>query len=231
MGAQQLVSDASRTGADRRYLRMIWTLIDHGDTVVTISRLAQQLGLVPSTVSGRVRRLAERGLLEHERYRSFTLTREGTAEALQAVRVHRLLRVFLHESLGYPWAELSGDADTLEPVVTDRFVAQVDSNLGSPKTDPYGEPIPGRDGTVSAPDDLVMIAAAQFRQRDWVVSRVTDTNGGVMGVVQGHGLYPGTSLSITDWNPTAGVMQAATSAGLVSLGLPTVRALRVVPAA
>jgi DtxR family Mn-dependent transcriptional regulator len=113
---------------------------------VTTSRVAERLGLSASSVSGMLRRLAAQGLVDHRPYGGVTLTDTGLATALQVVRRHRLVEMFLVAQLGYSWDEVHEEAELLEHTMTDRLVQRIDAALGSPRFDPHGDPIPGPDG-------------------------------------------------------------------------------------
>lgn len=214
----------ARSGVDVRFLRAIWSLPEHSEGAVTVTRLARHLGYAPGTVSDRIKRLTEQGLVEHERYRSLTLSSRGRLEALQAVRAHRLLRCLLADVLGYPWTDLTDDAEALEAATTDQFLQRADVRLGSPHFDPYGEPIPDSDGTLPVVHDTPLIST---QAPAVTISRVIDTTPGVLEFLHEHQLRPGTLLRISSWNPAAGIMQAVAPRGTSSLGLPVVKALRV----
>lgn len=130
------------------YLKTVYKLAEHGRERVTTSRLADRLGLSPSSTSGMVRRLAELGLVEHERYGEVTLTAEGDSVAVAVLRRHRLLEMYLATELGMGWDEVHDEAERLEHVVSPRLVDRMDARLGHPRFDPHGDPIPRADGSV-----------------------------------------------------------------------------------
>ncbi|MDQ6658554.1 MAG: metal-dependent transcriptional regulator, partial [Actinomycetota bacterium] len=119
---------------------------------VTTSGLSDRLGLSASSVSGMIRRLAARGLVDHRPYGGVTLTSSGRAAALQVVRRHRLLEMFLVAELGYGWDEVHDEAEVLEHAVSDRLLERIDVALGRPRFDPHGDPIPGPGGNMPAVD-------------------------------------------------------------------------------
>lgn len=115
---------------------------------VSTKMLAEKIGVSASTASESIRKLAEQGLVDHEKYGAVTLTEAGRRAALEMVRRHRLLETFLVNELGYAWDEVHDEAEVLEHAVSDRLVARIDAKLGFPQRDPHGDPIPATDGQV-----------------------------------------------------------------------------------
>ena len=113
--------------------------------------LATRLGVGASTVSETVRRLADSGLVTHQPYGAVELTADGERHALAVVRRHRLIETFLVEVLGYGWDEVHDEAEVLEHAVSDLFVERIAAQLGHPRRDPHGDPIPGADGSLDDP--------------------------------------------------------------------------------
>lgn len=134
------------------YLKTIFALEEEQGGAVTTSRLAERLGLSPSSVSGMVRKLADQQLLHHRKYAGVTLTDAGRTAALRMVRRHRLIELFLVTHVGYRWDEVHDEAETLEHAVSDRLIERLDAALGHPRFDPHGDPIPGADGALPALD-------------------------------------------------------------------------------
>ena len=128
------------------YLKEIFSLGERDDRPVSTTRLSDRLGLSSSSVSGMLRRLGAQGLVDHQPYGEITLTTTGRSVALQVVRRHRLIEMFLVAQLGYSWDEVHDEAETLEHAVSDRLVERIDDALGRPHFDPHGDPIPGPDG-------------------------------------------------------------------------------------
>lgn len=134
------------------YLKAIFSVGERDGGPVTTSRLSDRLGLSASSVSGMLRRLAAQGLVDHRPYGGVTLTGSGRAAALQVVRRHRLLEMFLVAELGYGWDEVHDEAEVLEHAVSDRLVERIDMALGRPRFDPHGDPIPGPGGDMRTVD-------------------------------------------------------------------------------
>jgi DtxR family transcriptional regulator, Mn-dependent transcriptional regulator len=109
---------------------------------VTIGGLANNLGVSPASASAMVKKLAALGLLEHEPYRGAHLTQAGEQVALEVIRHHRLLELYLAETLGLDVADVHDEADRLEHVISEELEARIDRALGFPTHDPHGDPIP-----------------------------------------------------------------------------------------
>lgn len=129
------------------YVRVIYGLAERGEEVTNTS-LASRLGVSPSSASGMVTKLSQRGLVAHVPYRGIGLTREGLLLARSVLRRHRLIESYLVSELGYTWDEVHPEADLLEHVVSDLLVERIAAKLGNPVRDPHGDPIPAADGSV-----------------------------------------------------------------------------------
>lgn len=133
------------------YLKVIWTAQEWSTEKVSTKMLAEKLGVSASTASESIRKLADQGLVNHEKYGAVTLTDTGRHAAVAMVRRHRLLETFLVHELGYSWDEVHDEAEVLEHAVSDRLVTRIDAKLGFPRRDPHGDPIPAADGQVPTP--------------------------------------------------------------------------------
>ncbi len=134
------------------YLKVIWTAQEWSLEKVSTKMLAERIGVSASTASESIRKLADQGLVDHEKYGAVTLTDAGRRAALAMVRRHRLMETFLVRILGYSWDEVHDEAEVLEHAVSDRMLDRIDAKLGYPKRDPHGDPIPAADGQVPTPD-------------------------------------------------------------------------------
>ncbi len=133
--------------AGEDYLKAIWKLAPDGR--VTTNALAAELGVSPASATGMVKKLATLRLVEHEPYHGATLTPAGERVALEIVRHHRLLELYLREALGLSEAEVHDEAERLEHHLSDEVEARIDAALGFPTHDPHGAPIPAKDGTLA----------------------------------------------------------------------------------
>src|SRR6201993_4513776 len=143
------------TRSQEDYLKALYLL--RGDQrPVPTRELAQRLGISSPSVSEMVTRLTAQGLVEHDRYRGQQLTREGRKVALELVRHHRLLEMFLVRVLNYTWDEVHDEAERLEHVISERMEARIFELLGRPELDPHGHAIPTLGGRVPSRSDRAL---------------------------------------------------------------------------
>jgi DtxR family Mn-dependent transcriptional regulator len=123
------------------YLKAIYKL-HVGTGRLTISALADEQGVSPASASAMVKKLAALELLEHEPYRGFRLTADGEKVAVEVIRHHRLIELYLAETLGLDVDAVHDEADRLEHVISEELEERIDKALGYPTRDPHGDPIP-----------------------------------------------------------------------------------------
>ncbi len=183
------------------YLKVIYELERSGGSAAT-NEIAQRLAIAPASVSGMIRRLADQGLLEHERYRGVRLTDEGRRVALRMIRRHRVIEAYLTQSLGYAWDRVHDEAERLEHAASDELVDRMAAALGEPQVDPHGDPIPTREGTI---DERVHRTLDELHpgERGRVVS-VSDRDGARLRYLGELGLTPGVDVEVVDRAPFDG---------------------------
>ena len=136
--------------------------------------LAERLGVTPASVSAMLKKLAERGLVEHVPYRGVLLTAEGERVALEVLRHHRLLELYLAEHLGVPWDRVHEEAEALEHVISEDLEARIAAKLGDPTHDPHGDPIPSADLQIDEGDARALESLEPGDRGRFV--RVSDTD-------------------------------------------------------
>src|SRR3954454_17949229 len=127
------------------YAKPVYSPARQGDGTVATNALAERLGVTPASVSAMVKKLDERGLVRHVRYKGVALTADGERVALEVMRHHRLLETYLAEHLGVPWDRVHEEAEALEHVLSDYLEARIAAKLGHPTHDPHGDPIPNEE--------------------------------------------------------------------------------------
>jgi DtxR family transcriptional regulator, Mn-dependent transcriptional regulator len=130
------------------YLKAIW-MLQQAESPVATSRIAERLGLTSAAVTAMVKRLAEQGLLRHEPYYGVRLTASGELAALRIIRRHRVLELFLVETLGYEWDSVHDEAERLEHAASDELIERLARLLGEPDRDPHGNAIPTAAGEIN----------------------------------------------------------------------------------
>jgi DtxR family transcriptional regulator, Mn-dependent transcriptional regulator len=186
--------------AAQDYLKAIWKLGQGGRA--TTSAIADELGVSPASATGMLKRLASLGLVEHERYHGASLTPAGERVALEVVRHHRLLELYLMEALGLGWDEVHAEADRLEHHLSEEVEARIDAALGFPKRDPHGDPIP----TVEL--ELVTDPARTLGELmlgdEAVILCVPDSDPALLRYLAELGLFPERHVTIVERAPFGG---------------------------
>ncbi|HKP75162.1 MAG TPA: metal-dependent transcriptional regulator [Longimicrobiaceae bacterium] len=129
------------------YLKAIW-MLQQQESPVGTSRIAERLGLTAAAVTAMIKRLDEQGVLRHEPYYGVRLTAAGELAALRIIRRHRVLELFLAETLGYAWDRVHDEAERLEHAASDELIERLARLLGEPERDPHGNAIPTAQGEV-----------------------------------------------------------------------------------
>lgn len=175
------------------YLKTIYALGRSGEAATT-SALAERLDVAPASVTGMLKKLAEAGLVEHEKYQGARLTEAGRLVAVETIRHHRLVETYLHQALGVPWDRLHAEAEAWEHVLSEDLEARMDAALGHPTHDPHGAPIPTPD-LVLDEGDLLPLARLDVGQAA-TVARVSDRDADLLREIAGAGLFPGTRFEL-----------------------------------
>jgi len=186
------------------YLVTIYRLSRHQvNERVTTSAIAQALGVsAPSVTSMTQKKLANLGLVDYERHRGVTLTPLGERVALQILRHHRIVELFLAETLGLPWDQIHDEANRLEHAMSPMLVERLAAVLGDPQVDPHGDPIPRQDGTIEHPGLSPLYDTPPGQTV--TVRRVRDQSSQVLRYLGEIGLVPGTSVEVLARGPLKG---------------------------
>lgn len=128
------------------YMKAIYHLTENEQTSVSTSSLSEALSTTAASVTDMLKKLAEKGLTEYEKYKGVKLTAEGRNLALNLIRKHRLWETFLYSKLNITWDEVHEIAEQLEHIKSDLLIEKLDELLGYPRYDPHGDPIPDTNG-------------------------------------------------------------------------------------
>jgi len=215
-----LVRRSAFTRAQEDYLKALYHL--HGDQRPVPTRdLAQRLGISSPSVSEMVTRLTAQGLVDHDRYRGQQLTREGRKVALELVRHHRLLEMFLVQVLGYTWDEVHDEAERLEHVMSERMEQRIFELLGRPELDPHGHAIPSASGKVRSLSERKLSECIAGEKV--IVQGVSDEDAGRLRELQRRGLLPGTRLEVMGVSEYEGPIEVRIKGRRVSVPLGLAR--------
>ena len=168
---------------------------------VATTDLAERLSVTPASVSAMLKKLAERGYVEHVPYRGVLLTPAGQRVALEVLRHHRLLELYLAEHLGVPWDQVHEEAEALEHHISEDLEARIAAKLGNPTHDPHGDPIPCEDLTIEA-DDTRALASLEPGETA-TLARVSDEPE-MLRYLAERDIVPGTTLKVVDKQPFGG---------------------------
>jgi len=227
IGAPPLDRRSAFTRSQEDYLKALY-LLGGADRPVPTRELAQRLGISSPSVSEMVTRLSVQGMVEHDRYRGQQLTREGRKVALELVRHHRLLEVFLVEVLGYAWDEVHDEAERLEHVISERMEQRIFELLGRPELDPHGHAIPTRGGRMRAVSHR-SLSESKVGER-LVVQGVSDDDPLKLRELQRRGLVPGTSMTVVGASEFEGPVEVRIKGRRESVPLGLARAVFVAEA-
>lgn len=180
------------------FLKAVYLLQQEYDRVQT-SMLAEALGITAPSTTEMAKKLARANLVAHEPYRGIRLTPAGERVALEIVRNHRLLELFLVQALGYSWDEVHAEAERLEHAVSDRLIERIAEYLGDPRYDPHGDPIPRPDGEVTA-RDLTPLSEWPLNKQG-VVARLRDQSPDMLRYLTDKGLVVGAKVRVVGRDP------------------------------
>ena len=173
-----------------------------GEGGVSNNDLAERLGVTAASASAMVKKLAERGLVTHRPYHGVQLTPEGQRVALEVLRHHRLLELYLSEHLGVPWDRVHEEAEALEHVISEDLEARIAAKLGNPTHDPHGDPIPDVDLVI---DEGETRALAELKPGDCgAFVRVSDSDPAMLRYLDDRGVCLGDRLEVVDRQPFGG---------------------------
>lgn len=199
-----------KTAAVENYLKTIYQLqADHG--VATTNAVAAALHVSAASATGMIKRLAALKLVRHVPYRGVELTPSGARLALEVIRHHRLIELFLAEALGVPWDRVHAEAETIEHAISEDLEQRIADFLGNPSIDPHGDPIPTPAGAVPT--------AAQQRLSELdpgasvVVARVSDQLPEHLRYFSDLGLVPHAAVDVLNREPFGGPLVVRVNGG------------------
>ena len=207
------------------YAKAIYQLGEQCAGAVSTNALAERLAVTPASASGMVRKLDELGLVEHVPYKGVRLTDAGARLALEMLRHHRLLELYLAEALDVPWDRVHAEAEVLEHVLSEDLEALIAAKLGNPTRDPHGDPIPSAD-LVIAEARTESLAALEPGSRGILV-RIPDAEPEMLRYLTERGIGLGDAFEVVDKQPFDGPLFVRFGETVHVLGGALARALRV----
>ena len=223
MAAQDAI--APRSQAIEDYTKAIYALERRESEPVSTNALAERLGVTPASASGMVKRLGELGLVEHQPYRGVSLTEDGRRIALEVMRHHRLLELYLVETLGVPWDRVHQEAEVLEHVLSEELEEAIAAKLGDPTHDPHGDPIPTRELTIEEGTTQTLQSLEPGTRGRFV--RVSDSDPEMLRFLAERGIAPGDPLEVVEKQPFEGPLFVRFGDNVQVLGGTLATAMRV----
>ena len=219
------VEQQRHSDAIEDYAKAIYALSRRGGGVVSTNALAERLGVTPASASAMVKKLAERGLAAHVPYKGVELTASGERVALEVLRHHRLLELYLSEHLGVPWDRVHDEAEALEHVISEDLEARIAAKLGHPTHDPHGDPIPSAELVIDEGETHALEALPVGAQGRFV--RVSDADATMLRWLHEQGIELGAALEVVDRQPFEGPLTIRIRDRDHVLGGRVARAMRV----
>ena len=173
------------TAAVEDYVKTIYKLQTQTDTVST-SALAERKGTTAAAVTKMLKHLAQLNLVSYTPYHGTRLSPMGEKIALEVIRHHRLLELYLAQAMGYSWDQVDAEAEKLEHVISEEFEARIDTLLGHPRACPHGDPIPGPDGTLV--EEHLRALSECLPGEVVAIARVKDTDAAVLRALSAHAM-------------------------------------------
>lgn len=185
------------------YLKAIYE-IETAEGKVTTNSLSEKLNVAPASVTSMMKKLSSKKLITHKRYQGVKLTKSGTKIALEIIRHHRLIELYLKEALGVPWDKVHEEAEKWEHVISEDIEERIDEFLGFPTLDPHGSPIPKRDGTITSRKctNLAELETGNIG----TIAEVSDHDSRILRYLGERGFYPQTEIRVISSEPFEGPM-------------------------
>ncbi|NIP29288.1 MAG: metal-dependent transcriptional regulator [Candidatus Dadabacteria bacterium] len=197
------------------YLKAIYEIQETNDKVSTNS-LSEKLDIAPASVTSMVKKLSKKKLITHKRYQGVRLTDSGRKIALEIIRHHRLVELYLKEALGVPWDQVHEEAEKWEHVLSEDLEDRIDKFLGYPTSDPHGSPIPSRDGTMILKDSKNLIEVEPGATVK--IAEVSDHDSELLRYFGNMGLYPETKIKVVSVEPFKGPITLVVKGEKYSIG-------------
>ena len=203
-----------RTLAEENYLKAIYNL-SHLENGATASKLSEKLKVKLPTINSMVNKLAEKKLVEYQKYKGFVLTDKGQKFALEVIRKHRLTELFLVKVMGFGWEEVHDIAEEIEHIQIPAFFDKMDLILSNPKFDPHGTPIPDKDGFIPK-SALNQLSNIQLGKKVKFIA-VSDSSSDFLSYLSRIGLNLHESIEIKDREVFDGLLKIKVGKKSISL--------------
>jgi len=184
------------TYTEENYLKAIYHLAGGGDKEVSTNSISESMNTKPASVSDMLKKLSQKNLINYEKYKGLTITKEGIKTALQVIRKHRLWEVFLVEKLKFNWDEVHEVAEELEHIRSNYLVERMDEFLGFPQYDPHGDPIPDANGQIKAKNKIPLTELSV--NNEGIVVGVKESTSSFLKYLDKSGIHLGAKIKVLD---------------------------------
>lgn len=207
------------------YVKAIYSLTRDSEETASTSQLADRLGITAGSVSTMLKRMDTAGLAEHVPYRGVRLTPSGRQLALNVIRRHRLIELFLATSLDIPWEDVHRHAELLEHAASEELIELIAAKLGDPVADPHGDPIPTRALEI---DERRQPTLADLEAgEEATIVRVSDSDPAMLRYLTEHHIGIGVRVALIERQPFEGPVEIEIDGARQNLGIKLARAIRV----
>ncbi|MEO0144621.1 MAG: metal-dependent transcriptional regulator [candidate division WOR-3 bacterium] len=206
------------------YLKNIYYEIEEKGKC-SVVELSKRMGLKPASVSEMIDKLAQKGLVEHQKYSDIKLTDLGRKISLVIIRHHRLIELYLLKSLGYDYEKLHQEAENLEHYISEDLIKAIDDFLGNPKFDPHGHPIPSEEGELPK---VKCLSLSDLNVNDkFIILEVPDNNPELLRYLYENSFIPNNEAQVLEKNEIAGYMKVKIKDKDIILGLNVCKVIKV----
>jgi DtxR family Mn-dependent transcriptional regulator len=196
--------------SEENYLKTIYNLSDDGSRSVSTSELALRMNAKPASITDMMKKLSAKKLIDYAPYYGANITQQGTSDALEIIRKHRLWETFLVEKLGFQWDEVHEVAEQLEHVHSRSLVDKLDQFLGYPTADPHGQSIPDKNGHLK---ELKILALSEIRDdKSWNIRSIRSGSPALLQYLTKVGIYIGAKIQILERRPFDGSLEVTIDA-------------------
>lgn len=209
------------------YIKVIYRYqVEDGKETVSTKDISEALDISAASVTSMIKRIAKMGLAEYKSHQGVKLTDAGKKVALEIVRHHRLLELYLSEIMGYSWDEVHDEAEHLEHHISEQFEDTISEMLGHPQYDPHGDPIPTKNGELPPLDsDLLTEVSAE---QDYIIKRITDQSPELLRYLGELGLKPNAEIKLLSQAPFKGPVSLTLNEEKVIIGYEVASHIHVV---
>ncbi len=184
------------------YVKVIYKFQESG--LVSTTEISKELNVSGASVTGMLKRLSTMGLVVYSSYKGVKLSDAGIKVALEIIRFHRLLETYLKEMLGFSLDKVHEEACRLEHFISSEFIEKITAQLGDPKFDPHGHPIPSIDGEFPDINEILLINAEN--KSEYTISRLSDDDPKLLNYLEKSNLVPNTKIMAIENEPLNGII-------------------------